>query len=161
VPKELATLDGDVCAILIIEAQLICQAAASGHTDRLRERRDRLLGRLCVRQIEQLLRIVSSLDSLVAPVRPPSGVGLTLTPTADRQEASADEIFAGSDRDEVVPSAPHYDEIVAFIAGDFAIDAELWSIDVALMRAELSPVEEMAYIARRKKLWEVKGAQSL
>ncbi len=38
-PKELATLDGDVCAILIIEAQLICQAAGSDPDDGLPERR--------------------------------------------------------------------------------------------------------------------------
>jgi hypothetical protein len=75
VPKELVTLDGDVCAILIIEAQLICQAGGNGHADGLGERRDRLLGRLGVRQIEQLLQIVSSLDRLVAPVKVPQSVG--------------------------------------------------------------------------------------
>jgi hypothetical protein len=80
VPKELVTLDGDVCAILIIEAQLICQAAENGHADGLRERRDRLLGRLGVRQIEQLLQIVSSLDRLVAPVMAPREVESTPAP---------------------------------------------------------------------------------
>jgi hypothetical protein len=78
VPNELITLDGDVCAILVIEAQLICQTAWSGDADGLRERRDRLLDRLGVRQIEQLLRIVSSLDGLVAPVKAPSGAGSTV-----------------------------------------------------------------------------------
>jgi hypothetical protein len=74
VPKELVTLDGDVCAILIIEAQLICRADGNGHADGLSERRDRLLGKLGVRQIEQLLQIVSSLDRLVAPVKVPQSV---------------------------------------------------------------------------------------
>jgi hypothetical protein len=158
VPKELATLDGDVCAILIIEAQLICRAGDGENRDGLRERRDRLLGRLRVRQIEQLIRIVSSLDSLVTPVRPPGGKGSTPTPTAGRQEASEHETSAGSDRAEAAVSL-HSDEIAAFIADDSAIDAELWSIDENLTSAELSPAEEMAFIGRRKKLWEMKGAQ--
>jgi hypothetical protein len=84
--KELVTLDGDVCAILIIEAQLICQAAGNGRADGLSERRDQLLGRLGVRQIEQLIQIVSSLDRLVAPVTVPRSAG----PTPDtRIEAAA------------------------------------------------------------------------
>jgi hypothetical protein len=141
VPKELATLDGDVCAILIIEAQLICQAAGNDPADSLRERRDRLLNRLGVPQIEQLLQIVSSLYSLVAPVRPPSGVGSTPTSMADGQ----------------VGVLPHSKEIGAFLAGDSAIDAELWRIDENLTRAELSPVEEAAYLARRNELWKIKG----
>ena len=140
-PKELATLDGDVCAILIIEAQLICQAVGSDPADSLRERRDRLLNRLGVPQIEQLLQIVSSLCSLVAPVRPPSGVGWTPIPMADDQ----------------LGMLPHLKEIDAVLAGDAAIDAELWSIDENLMRAELSPAEEAAYLARRNELWEIKG----
>jgi hypothetical protein len=77
VPKELVTLDGDVCAILIIEAQLICRAAGNNHADDLSERRDRLLGRLGVRQIEQLIQIVSSLDRLVAPVKVTRSAGAT------------------------------------------------------------------------------------
>jgi hypothetical protein len=77
VPKELVTLDGDVCAILIIEAQLICRAAGNNDADDLSERRDRLLGRLGVRQIEQLIQIVSSLDRLVAPVKVTRSAGAT------------------------------------------------------------------------------------
>jgi len=83
--KELVTLDGDVCAILIIEAQILCQADGSGHAAGLSERRDRLLGRLGVRQIEQLIQIVSSLDRLVAPVRVPRSAD----PTPERAEAAA------------------------------------------------------------------------
>jgi hypothetical protein len=140
VPKELATLDGDVCAILIIEAQLICQAAGNDPADSLRERRDRLLNRLGVAQIEQLLQIVSSLNSVVAPVRPQSGAASTPTSISDGQ----------------VGVLAHSKEIDAFLAGDAAIDAELWSIDENLMRAELSPADEAAYLARQKQLWEIK-----
>ena len=88
-PKELVTLDGDVCAILIIEAQLICQAAGNGRADDLSERRDRLLGRLGVRQIEQLIQIVSSLDRLVAPVTVPRTAGATPDTRAEAAEAAS------------------------------------------------------------------------
>jgi hypothetical protein len=55
-----------------------------------------------------------------------------------------------------VGALAHSKEIGAFLAGDAAIDAELWSIDENLMRAELPPAEEAAYLARRKQLWEIK-----
>lgn len=91
-PRELVTLDGDVCAILIIEAQLICQAARNGHADDLSERRDRLLGRLGVRQIEQLIQIVSSLDRLVAPVKVPRSAGATPDTRAEAASIGASKL---------------------------------------------------------------------
>ncbi len=102
-PNELVTLDGDVCAILIIEAQLICQAGGNGDADGLRERRDRLLGRLGIRQIEQLLLIVSSLGRLVAPVMAPREVASA--PAAIESGATLASTSVPTARDEV-PSVP-------------------------------------------------------
>lgn len=66
--SELTTLDGDICAIVVIEAELCCQPADSQHRHTLTRQRDRLFAGMSEGQIAQLDRIASSLHNLVATI---------------------------------------------------------------------------------------------
>ena len=57
-------LDAGVCALLVVQAELICLAAESEHRPRLAEQRDRLLAGLSLSQLEQLRRVAHSLAPL-------------------------------------------------------------------------------------------------
>lgn len=51
-----------------------------------------------------------------------------------------------------------WEEIPCFFVDMDDIDRELWEIDENLMRAELSPAEEAAHLARRKDLFEARSS---
>lgn len=62
-----SALDADVCALLVIQAELACLPAESDYRQRLCEQRDRVFGGLAERQLEQLRRVSAALGDLVAP----------------------------------------------------------------------------------------------
>ena len=63
-PGRTARLDAEVCALLVVQAELICLAAESEHWPSLAEQRDRLRAGLSPAQLEQLRRIAHSLAPL-------------------------------------------------------------------------------------------------
>jgi hypothetical protein len=66
-PRDNSRLDADVCALLVIQAELACLPGDSEHRQRLRARRDHVFQSLADRQLEQLDRIRHSLEELMAP----------------------------------------------------------------------------------------------
>jgi hypothetical protein len=65
--RALSTLDADVCALLIVHAELACLPPENERWESLREQRDKVLSRLSDAQIEQLRWVTNSLQGLFAP----------------------------------------------------------------------------------------------
>ena len=64
---ELPPLEADVCALLVVQAELACLPAEDARWSALAAQRDRLYAGLAPWQLEQLARIRDWIDALVLP----------------------------------------------------------------------------------------------